>query len=172
MPPSEKKKPTGDYTIGYARPPKANQYKPAHLRDGSRKANQIDAAKLLDAPLRYLRDGKPVSIHTHEAGLRTSAKVALDRKSTPAASFRAIKSFLKQCEIAGMFEAPPSRQPSNVFTVTPDMNNAIVRVLLETYGLPPWDPKIYAELEAENARDRKLVAELYRQHMRSIGEPE
>jgi hypothetical protein len=43
-----------------------------------------------------------------------------------------------------------------------------VRVLLETYGLPPWDPEVYAALEAEYERDQARIEELYVQFTKDL----
>jgi hypothetical protein len=40
------------------------------------------------------------------------------------------------------------------------VNRGIIKVLLETYGLPPWDPEIYAALVAEFEHDRARIEEL------------
>jgi len=43
-----------------------------------------------------------------------------------------------------------------------------VRVLLETYGLPPWNRDVYAALDAEYERDQACIEELYIQHMKDL----
>jgi hypothetical protein len=43
-----------------------------------------------------------------------------------------------------------------------------VRVLLENYGLPPWDSELYAALEAEYESDQARIEELYIQFMKDI----
>ncbi len=48
------------------------------------------------------------------------------------------------------------------------MNRGIVKVLLDTYGLPPWDADIYAALEAEYERDQAHIEELYNQFLKDL----
>ncbi len=43
-----------------------------------------------------------------------------------------------------------------------------MRVLLETYGLPPWNRDVYAALDAEYERDQACIEELYIQHMKDL----
>jgi len=48
------------------------------------------------------------------------------------------------------------------------VNRGIVKVLLDTYGLPPWDADIYAALEAEYERDQARIEELYNQFLKDL----
>jgi hypothetical protein len=145
--------PAGNYTVGYKKPPTEHQFKSKQPRDSpqkakrSRKENALDLAGLFDKPLRVTRAGKTIAVHPHEAELTSLAKRAL--KGEP----RATKLFLKHCEIAGLLEPGTAEQTHGVFVIPRGANTAIVKVLLETYGLPPWDPDAYAALEAEYERD-------------------
>ena len=167
-PDSEKPHPTGNYTVGYKKPPAEHQFKPKYLRDGPqnlksrRKENALDIAGILDKPLRVKRGGKTVTMHPYEAELTSLGKRAL--KGEP----RATKLFLKHCENAGLLDPPPAEQTHGVFVIPKGANRAIVRVLLENHGLPPWDPDIYAALEAEYERDQARIEELYQQFMKDL----
>ena len=116
---------------------------------------------LFDKPLQVKRGGKTVAMHPFEAELTSLGKRAL--KGEP----RATKLFLKHCEAAGLLDPPPAEQtPFGVFVIPRGVNHEIIKVLLETYGLPPWDPEIYAALEAEYDRDRAHIEELYIQFLK------
>jgi hypothetical protein len=153
---------TGNYTVGYKKPPKEHQFKPGHLRDGSKKAKEKapDIAALFDKPLQVKCGGKTVAMHPFEAELTSLGKRAL--KGEP----RATKLFLKHCEAAGLLDPPPAEQTHGVFVIPRGVNSRIIKVLLETYGLPPWDPEIYAALEAEYERDQAHIEELHTQFLK------
>jgi uncharacterized protein DUF5681 len=153
---------TGDYSVGYKKPPVEHQFKPGHLRAGSQKASEKapDIAALLDKPLRVKRAGKTVSIHPFEAELTSLGKRAL--KGEP----RAARLFLKYCEAAGLLDPPLAVQTHGVFTIPRGADSRIMKVLLETYGLPPWDPEIYAGLVAEYESEQAHIEELYLQFMK------
>jgi hypothetical protein len=145
-----------------------HQFKPRHLRDQpaavkpARRENVVDLAGIFEKPLRVKRAGKTVAMHPYEAELTSLGKRAL--KGEP----RATKLFLKRCEAAGLLDPAPAEQTHGVFVIPKGANSAIVKVLLQTYGLPPWDPDIYASLEAEYEGDQARIEELYRQFMEDI----
>jgi hypothetical protein len=157
-----------DYKVGYKKPPKDHQFKPKHLRDHPRRArrprkeNALDLAGLFEKPLRVKRGGKTVAVHPHEAQPTSLAKRAL--KGEP----RATKLFLKHCEAAGLLDPAPAEQTHGVFVIPRGANSAIVKVLIETYGLPPWDPDVYAAVEAEYERDQARIEEIYKQFMEDL----
>jgi hypothetical protein len=152
----------GNYTVGYKKPPTEHQFKPGHLRDRSQKASEKppDIAALFDRPLKVKRGGKTIAMHPFEAELTSLGKRAL--KGEP----RATKLFLKHCEDAGLLEPPPAEQTHGVFVIPRGVNRGIIKVLLETYGLPPWDREIYAALEAEYESDQARIEELYVQFLK------
>ena len=165
-PDSRKLPPASNYIVGYKKPPTEHQFKSKQLRDSpqkvkrARKENALDLAGLFDKPLRVKRAGKTISVHPHEAQLTSLAKRAL--KGEP----RATKLFLKHCAAAGLLDPVTAEQTHGVFVIPEGANRAIVKVLLETYGLPPWDPAAYAALEAEYQRDQAHIEELFKQFMK------
>jgi hypothetical protein len=158
-----------DYEVGYKKPPREHQFKPKQSRKEyapekpSRKEVELDVAGILDRPLRFKRAGKSVSLHPHEALLTSLGKRALKGEA------RAAKLFLKHCEAAGLLEPAPVEQTSVVFNIPKGANPGIVRVLLETEGLPPWDSAVYAALEAEYRRDADHIEEVYRRFLEENG---
>jgi len=106
------------------------------------------------------RGGKTIAVHPYEAELTSLGKRAL--KGEP----RATKLFLKHCAAAGLLDSVTAEQTHGVFVIPKGANRAIVKVLLETYGLPPWDPDAYAALEAEYQRDQAHIEELFKQFMK------
>jgi hypothetical protein len=158
-----------DYEVGYKKPPKEHQFKPKQSRKEyaqakpSRKEVELDVAGILDKPLRLNRAGKAVSMHPHEALLTSLGKRALKGEA------RAAKLFLKHCEAAGLLEPAPVEQTDGVFEIPKGANPGIVRVLLETEGLPPWDPVVYAALEAEYRQDAENIETIYRRFLKENG---
>jgi hypothetical protein len=157
-----------DYTVGYKKPPVDHQFKPSHLREGSQKAKRArmetapDVASMIEKPVRVKRGGKTIAMHPFEAELTSLGKRALNGEP------RATKLFLKHCETAGLLEAAPAEQTHGVFVMPRGVNRGILTVLIETYGLPPWDPDVYAALEVEYERDQARIEELYSQFMRDL----
>jgi hypothetical protein len=167
--PGSRKLPSaGSYAVGYKKPPTEHQFKSKQLRDSpqkvkrARKEKGLDLARLFDQPLRVKRAGKTIAVHPHEAQLTSLGKRAL--KGEP----RATKLFLKQCEAAGLLDPAAPEQTHGVFVIPRGVNSRIVKVLIETYGLPPWDPDDYAALEAEYERDQARIEELYNQFLEDL----
>jgi hypothetical protein len=167
-PDSKKPHPADNYTVGYRKPPTEHQFKPNYLRDGSqklkgrRKEKMPDVAGIIEKSVQVKRGGKTITMHPFEAEVTSLGNRAL--KGEP----RATKLFLKHCEAADLLDPLPTEQTHGVFLVPKDINPGIVRVLLETYGLPPWNRDDYAALEAEYERDQARIEELYIQHMKDL----
>jgi len=155
-----------DYKVGYKKPPRDHQFKPNHIRSepqkNRRREKALDLAGIFEKRLYVKRAGKTIAVHPYEAELTSLGKRAL--RGEP----RATKLFLKQCDAAGLLDPAPAEQTHGVFVIPKGANSGIVRVLLETYGLPPWDPDIYAALEAEYERDQARIEELYKQFMEDL----
>jgi hypothetical protein len=157
-----------DYEVGYKKPPKEYRFKPKRLRDAvqgaprQRKEKPLDLAGIFNKPLLVKRGGKTVAMNAHEAELISLAKRAL--KGEP----RATKLFLKHCDAAGLLDPEPGEQTHGVFVIPPSANRAIVPALLQTYGLPPWDPAEYAALEKEYETDQAHIEELFKQFMEDL----
>ena len=167
-PKDKKPQPTGNYAIGYKKPPAEHQFKPSYLRDGAQKTKSQrrekapDVAGIIEKSVQVKRGGKTITMHPFEAEVTSLANRAL--KGEP----RATKLFLQHCEAAGLLDPPSSEQTHGVFEVPKGVNAGIVRVLLETYGLPPWDSDVYAAVEAEYERDQARIEELYIQFMKDL----
>src|ERR1700694_4572470 len=136
-----------NYQVGYKKSPKDYQFKPKHLQDqragGQRKEKRPDVAGMIEKSVQVKRGGKTITMHPFEAEVTSLGNRAL--KGEP----RAAKLFLKHCEAAGLLDPQSSEQTHGVFEVPNGVNPGIVRVLLETYGLPSWNRDVYAALDAE-----------------------
>jgi hypothetical protein len=167
-PKNMKLQPAANYKVGYRKPPAEHQFKPSYLSDGAqkpksrRKENSLDVAGLMEKSVQVKRGGKTITMHPFEAEVTSLGNRALKGEA------RATKLFLKHCDDAGLLEPPPAEQTHGVFLVTRDMNSRIVRVLLQNYGLPPWDKDVYATLEAEHESDQANIEELHTRFMKDL----
>lgn len=154
------------YKVGYGKPPKATQFgqrpQPQRGRELA-KTSAIDVAALLDGPARVERGGKIVSMHPHEIKMRSLRKRALRRQT------RAIWSFLKECKKAGLLEPPPQVRRSTTVAIPRHMPKAVFDVLMST-GLPPWHPKLRAQVEVDYERDCTIIANMCKQHQDNFDE--
>ena len=49
-----------------------------------------------------------------------------------------------------------------------DVDLRVAKVMIETYGLPPWDPDEYAAVNAEFERDQARIEELYAKFLEDL----
>jgi len=156
-----------EYKVGYKKPPKEHQFKPKHQtaarpNGGKQKENSPDVAGWLGKPLKVKRGGKSISMHPHEAAMISLGKRAL--KGEP----RATKQFLKACEIAGLLTPQQLEQTHGVFVAPRGVDLRVAKVMIEAYGLPPWEPNEYAAIEAEFKRDQARVEELHEKFLEDL----
>jgi hypothetical protein len=157
-----------EYEVGYRKPPKAHQFKPKHQNTarrngGHQKEDGSDVASWLNKPLKVKRAGKSIKMHPHEAMMNSLGKEALKGKP------RATKQFLRECELAGLLTAPELERTNGVFEVPSGMVGGVAKVMIETYGLPPWDPDEYAAVVAEYKRDEARIEELHAKFLEDLG---
>lgn len=79
-----KKPPTGDYEVGYGKPPKETQFKSKKKRGRSAKDSKIDVSKLLSEPVPVNKNGVVTKMPAFEANLRAQVQEAIKRQSLPA----------------------------------------------------------------------------------------
>ncbi len=103
----DKKEPSGDYEVGYGKPPKEHQFRPGRSgkirgRPKSKKSDSTDISDVLNKPIKVTVGGKAREMGPFEAGLRKLAKRAVDK------DLRAILKFVKICEEYGGIASPPA----------------------------------------------------------------
>lgn len=111
----DKKMPTGDYKVGYARPPKEHQIKKGEIRNPkgrgkSTKSDSTDISALLDEPIKVTAGGKERDMSPFEAGFRQLAKRAAD------GHLPSILKFIRVCEEYGVIAPPPAATGGGVIT--------------------------------------------------------
>ena len=110
---ADKKKPTGDYEVGYGKPPKEHRFPKGRSgnvsgRPKSKKSGLTDISGLLNEPVKVKAGGKVREMGPFEAGLRKLAKRAVDK------DLRAILKFVKICEEYGVIASPPAARGGGV----------------------------------------------------------
>ena len=118
---ADKKKPTGDYEVGYARPPKEHQIKKGERknpkgRGKSSKSASTDISALLNEPIKVTAGGKERDMSPFEAGLRKGAKRAVD------GHLPSILKFIRICEEYGVIAPPPAEEGGGVITAPKGVN--------------------------------------------------
>lgn len=81
----EKRQPTGDYTVGYARPPVHSQFAPGNPGGGRKKGSKSQATimrKELDAKQQVRIDGRSVKLSQRQLAMKVFMKKAFE-KSDP-----------------------------------------------------------------------------------------
>ena len=104
---ADKKRPTGDYEVGYCRPPKSGQIKKGERRNPKgrpKKSKQepIDIAAVLKEPVTVKNQGVCTTMGPFEVGVRQIARKAIKEKN-----LNAIIEFLGLCERYHVIRPPP-----------------------------------------------------------------
>ena len=110
---ADKKKPTGDYEFGYARPPEKHKIKKGEIRNPkgrgkSKKFGSSDISELLNEPIKVTIGGKVRKMGPFEAGLRKLAKRAVD------GHLPSILKFIRISEEYGVIAPPLAEQGGGV----------------------------------------------------------
>ncbi len=118
---ADKKEPSGDYGIGYGKPPKQHQFPKGRSgnvsgRPKSKKSGLTDISGLLNERVKVKAGGKVREMGPFEAGLRKLAKRAVDK------DLRAILKFVKICEEYGVIAAPPAATGGGVVRAPKGVN--------------------------------------------------
>ena len=79
-----KSPPTGDYEVGYGKPPKASQFKPIAAGKRRGKLEQLDVTKVLSERVDVSRDGITQTMTTFEIALRAQIKKAIKDRTVEA----------------------------------------------------------------------------------------
>ncbi len=98
---------SGDYEIGYGKPPKEHRFKPGRSgniggRPKVKKSGATDISELLNEPVKVTTGGKARAMGPFEAGLRKIAKKAID------GHLPSILKFIRICEEYGVLVPLPA----------------------------------------------------------------
>jgi hypothetical protein len=130
----KKHKPKGSYEVGYARPPKSQQFGSPERKAGPTRcaaSREDDQVGILDQSLTVKHGGRRVEMHHFEVQLRSLARDALDGKT------RSMDRFIKLAKQYGALESP-SGSARQVLELDLSIPRALVHALLDEIGLPPW----------------------------------
>jgi hypothetical protein len=135
---SKTKKPTGDYEVGYGKPPKHTQFKPTESRkrkrtSSKRKRGAVDVAAILEKPVTVRQNGRTRKMSPFEASMRKLVSSAINDNV-----FRAMAEFLRQCEKHGVLVPPTPRRARGVLYIPKDWDSEEWLQTLRRRGPPPW----------------------------------
>lgn len=156
-----KRTPTGNYSVGYALPPKESRFskgKSGNPEGRPRVEKQMSPEqvnKLLSAGVPVQKNGATVKMPPLEVELRKLVQKALQDKD-----MRAIERLLKKFKKYGLL--PETQQPKGGGVVTlpssKQIPSAMSKLLITTYGAPPWSVE---EIEAIRPAYEKEEAEYW-----------
>ncbi len=111
---ADKEEPSGDYEVGYGKPPKEHQFRPGRSgkirgRPKSKKSDSTDISDVLDKPVKVTVGGKSREMGSFEAGFRKLAKRAVG------GHLPSILKYIKICEEYGVLAPPPAVTGGGVF---------------------------------------------------------
>jgi uncharacterized protein DUF5681 len=135
---TDEKKPSGDYEIGYGKPPPASRFKPGQSGNPKGRPKQADATTLditglLNEPIKVKVAGKTKKMSPFEASFRLLAKRAIKDKN-----LGAIIEFLKRCEEYSVVKPPRVRSFGGVVHLPRGWDQDEWIEMLKEHGPPPW----------------------------------
>lgn len=114
-----KQQPTGDYEVGYCRPPEEHRFPPGTSgnpkgRPKKAEGGPANVTEILTRPIQVTSQGKTKAVHPFEASLRAQIRRALDEDHLPSLlevlkTFEAHHEFTppEQFIAGGVINAPP-----------------------------------------------------------------
>jgi hypothetical protein len=131
----KKHEPTGDYDVGYCRPPEATQFKKGDKPPGRRGEDgdrEVDIADLLDGPVPVTVRGRRTHKAAFELSLTALVKEGLKGK------VGAIKQALDEFEKFGLLKRVPRKVLSPWQIVSDEVPHRMAEIVLGLYGRSPW----------------------------------
>ncbi len=119
---ADKQKPSGEYEVGYGRPPKEHQFQPGRSGNPTgappkRKRKRIDVAAVLNEPLAVKNSGVRRKMPPFEVSVRRLVERGLKQKD-----LNAILEFLELCELHRFLVPPPVDQGGGVIVAPKGVN--------------------------------------------------
>lgn len=136
---SKKRERSGEYEIGYKKPPKKHQFKKGQSGNPRGRPSEtiddpIDVAGFLSHPMSIPHDGTAKEITPFEAGLRKLVGRAIKEMH-----LNSILEILRLCDAHDLFAELPGARTSGVLVVPYDYEIDEFLQLLEHFGhVPPW----------------------------------
>lgn len=167
----EKRKPTGNYPVGFAAPPaqyhfpKGKSGYPQGRPKGIKLLAPEDIEKLFAAGMPIQQaSGAVKKMAQLEVELRKLVQKALNK------DLKAIERLLKKFKKYGLLPEAPAQQNGGIVRLPPDneMPTAMSKLLITTFGAPPWSAE---EIEAIRPAYEKAEASFWatkKEALRSI----
>ena len=133
-------KATGDYEVGYGKPPKHRQFKRGQsgnpkARPKETKAGPTNVAEILGEPLTVRTAGTTQRMLPFEVGVRQIVTRALNKKN----GLKAILEFVRLCETYGIIPpVPPAEKGGGVLVVPKTWDWDEWLRMFNEHGPPPW----------------------------------
>jgi len=130
---------TGDYEVGYGKPPKRSQFKRGQSgnptgRPKGAKSGPIDIAVILSEPLTVRTAGTTQRMSPFEVGVRQLVKQGLSKNG-----LKAILEFFKVCETYGIIPpVPPAERGGGALVVPKTWDWDEWLRMFNEHGPPPW----------------------------------
>ena len=169
-----KRKPTGNYKVGFAAPPREHCFPKGHCGNprGRPKKPKDDAIvkegdiiKLLSDPLTVQQGGKPTQMHPYEIEVRRIAKKALQEQD-----LKSIAHLLKLFSRYGVLPSVAQAQGGGVITL-PNIEGVPFQMALtlnDRFGPPPWSDEELAAVRSEYEKDERAYWEGKRAFFRDM----
>ena len=130
---------TGDYEVGYGKPPKRSQFKRGQSgnptgRSKGVTSGQTDIAEILGEPLTVTTAGTTRRMSAFEIGVRQLVKRALNKNG-----LKAILEFVSLCETYGIIPpVPPAEKGGGALVVPKTWDWDEWLRMFNEHGPPPW----------------------------------
>jgi len=134
------KKDTGNYEVGYGKPPKHRRFKRGQsgnpkARPKETKAGPTNVAEILGEPLTVRTAGTTQRMLPFEVGVRQIVTRALNKKN----GLKAILEFVRLCETYGIIPpVPPAQKGGGVLVVPKTWDWDEWLRMFNEHGPPPW----------------------------------
>ena len=133
----QRKRPGGDYEVGYKRPPRqfhfAKDKQPLRKKGAKTKSGAVDVVAILTEPVPVRIDGGIRKMSPFEIGLRNLVRAALQDRDLKAAL-----EFLKICEAYGITEPGKVAESGGVLIMPGHWDSDEWLAMLAGYSPSPW----------------------------------
>lgn len=166
----EKRKPTGDYKIGFAAPPEKYRFpkgKCGNPKGRPKKNKELepeDIENILCATITVQQNGHAIKMPPLEAELQKLVQKALQNKD-----LKAIERLLKKFKKFNLLPESPIERTGGVITLpdSEEMPYSMCKLLITTFGEPPWSKEEIAAIRPEYKKGEAEYLAMKKETMRS-----
>lgn len=165
-----KRQPTGDYPVGFAAPPEQHRFQKGKTGNPLGRPKDVkfmspeDIEKILGGSVPVNHNGRVIKMPPFEVELRKLVQKALNK------DLKAIDRLLKKFKKYGLLPEAPAGDVGGVVTMPPGLPYGFSKLLITTFGAPPWSDEeiaalrpVYEQKEAEYwAMKKEALRSIYR----------